>query len=79
MTSEGIPLGASAAILRPSDPIPEGAVPVIGPNFEQSPNLTDLLGSYERIGFQATSLGRAMQIVEKMVSQFQAFRHLYEL
>ena len=26
------------------------------------------MGSYERIGFQATSLGRAIQVVDKMVS-----------
>lgn len=40
---------------------------VVGPNFELSPDLQSLLGSYDKIGFQATSLGKAIQIVNKMV------------
>ena len=64
----GIPSQASAAVLQPSEPISSDAVHVEGPNFDTNPSLHDLLGSYERIGFQATSLGRAIRIVDKMVS-----------
>ena len=38
-----------------------------GPNFDERPTLETLLDSYERIGFQANSLGKAINIVNKMV------------
>lgn len=38
-----------------------------GPNFDENPTLDSLLESYERIGFQANSLGKAIKIVNKMV------------
>lgn len=63
-----VPSQASAAVLQPSEPISSDAVHVEGPNFDNNISLHDLLGSYERIGFQATSLGRAIRIVDKMVS-----------
>ncbi|KAL5527127.1 hypothetical protein ACEPAG_5918 [Sanghuangporus baumii] len=66
MSSKDIPSGASAAILQHSESVPETAISVQGPNFEGALNLQGLLSSYERIGFQATSLGRAIQIVNKM-------------
>ncbi|KAI9450998.1 Deoxyhypusine synthase [Lactarius psammicola] len=62
-----IPKGASSAVLKPSEPVPEEAVAVQGPNFDERPTLDSLLGSYERIGFQANSLGKAINIVNKMV------------
>lgn len=62
-----IPTGASAAVLQPSEPIPADAVSVEGPNFEKNLSLQDFIASYERIGFQANSLGRAIEIVNKMV------------
>ena len=62
-----IPTGASAAVLKPSDPIPHDAVPVQGPNFENKLSFQDFMTSYERIGFQANSLGKAIDIVDKMV------------
>jgi deoxyhypusine synthase len=61
------PKGASAAVLKPSEPVPEEAVAVQGPNFDERLTLDSLLGSYERIGFQANSLGKAINIVNKMV------------
>jgi deoxyhypusine synthase len=67
MMSSSIPQGASAAILKQSEPVPEEAVAVQGPNFDEHPTLESLLGSYERIGFQANSLGKAIKIVDKMV------------
>ncbi|EGN93073.1 hypothetical protein SERLA73DRAFT_190246 [Serpula lacrymans var. lacrymans S7.3] len=65
-SSNHVPMGASAAVLQPSDPIPETAVSVQGPNFEQNLSLQDFLKSYERIGFQANSLGKAIDIVNRM-------------
>ena len=62
-----IPGVAAAAILRPSDPLPSNAVSVQGPDFERSLTLDQFLRSYERIGFQANSLGKAISIVNKMV------------
>ena len=62
-----IPAGLSSAVLRRSGPISEGAVSVQGPNFEAPLSLVDFLHSYERIGFQANSLGRAIDIVNRMV------------
>jgi deoxyhypusine synthase len=57
-----------AAVLRPTTVELQAAVSVEGPNFDIPMSLQDLLGSYERIGFQATSLGRAIEIVNRMVS-----------
>jgi deoxyhypusine synthase len=65
--SPSIPQDASAAVLQPSAPIADDAVSVQGPNFDEHQTLDALLSSYERIGFQATSLGRAINIVNKMV------------
>ena len=77
MTSESahttIPDAAAAAVLQPSDPIPSDAVSVQGPDFERSLTLDQFLRSYERIGFQANSLGRAISIVNKMVCCDYAF------
>ncbi|KAI0296119.1 Deoxyhypusine synthase [Multifurca ochricompacta] len=61
-----IPQGATTAVLKPSEPMPEEAITVQGPNFDERPTLETLLGSYERIGFQANSLGKAINIVNKM-------------
>jgi deoxyhypusine synthase len=66
-STNAIPISASSAVLKPSDPVPQNIVSVHGPNFEYPLSLQDLLGSYERIGFQATSLGKAIDIVNRMV------------
>ncbi|KAG6817460.1 hypothetical protein H0H87_008628 [Tephrocybe sp. NHM501043] len=65
-TDTTVPAGASAAVLQPSEPISKDAVSVQGPNFEQPLSLQQFLQSYERIGFQANSLGKAIDIVNKM-------------
>ncbi|KAG6814204.1 hypothetical protein H0H92_000881 [Tricholoma furcatifolium] len=65
-TSTAVPAAASAAVLQPSDPISDDAVSVQGPNFEKPLSLLEFLQSYERIGFQANSLGKAIDIVNKM-------------
>lgn len=65
--SSTVPASASAAVLVQSEPLPDDAVSVQGPDFDQPLDLAQFLRSYERIGFQATSLGRAIEIVNKMV------------
>ncbi|KAJ7068244.1 Deoxyhypusine synthase [Mycena amicta] len=62
-----VPTNTSAAVLAPSDPIdPATAIPVQGPDFSSPLSLQAFLKSYERIGFQATSLGRAIDVVNNM-------------
>ena len=56
------------AVLAPSEPVPSSSVAVSGPNFEREHSLDQLLESYSRIGFQASSLGKAVDIVREMVS-----------
>lgn len=73
MTSTTLPLEASAAVLQRSEPISEDAVSVKGPDFEKDMSLLQFLQSYERIGFQANSLGKAIDIVNKMVRRKPAF------
>jgi deoxyhypusine synthase len=62
-----VPSDAAAAVLQRSVSVPDDAVSVQGPNFDAPMSLQQLLGCYERIGFQATSLGRAIEIVNRMV------------
>ncbi|EJD53497.1 Deoxyhypusine synthase [Auricularia subglabra TFB-10046 SS5] len=64
--SSAVPAAASAAVLVQSEPLPDDAVTVQGPSFDAPLGLQEFLRSYERIGFQATSLGRAIDIVNKM-------------
>ncbi|KAF8591587.1 Deoxyhypusine synthase [Ramaria rubella] len=69
MASPHAPVSASAAVLMHSEPVPECAISVEGPNFDNPLGLQQLLASYERIGFQANSLGRAINIVNNMASR----------
>ena len=72
--ASNVPGGAAAAILQPSQPIPDDAISVQGPNFEKPMSLQGFLQSYERIGFQANSLGKAIHIVNQMVCSFICLR-----
>lgn len=65
--SSQIPESIAAALLKPSETIPDTAISVQGPDFDKGMSLQDLLHSYERIGFQATSFGRAIDIINRMV------------
>ncbi|OCF77106.1 deoxyhypusine synthase [Kwoniella mangroviensis CBS 8886] len=60
---------AHASVLTPSEALPENAVHVKGPDLSKPIVLQDLLKSYETIGFQATGLARAIQVVEEMRKQ----------
>ena len=62
-----IPAEAAAAILLPSQPVPDDSIAVSGPNFDYDLSLNSFLASFERIGFQASSFGQAVDIVNQMV------------
>jgi deoxyhypusine synthase len=65
----GVPLDAKASVLVQSAPIPQDAIPVRGPDLStaEMKYVVNLLDSYKTIGFQATSLHRAIEIVQNMV------------
>ena len=58
---------AHASVLKPSQALPDDAIHIKGPDLSHAIGLQELLESYERIGFQATGLARAIKIVEEMV------------
>jgi deoxyhypusine synthase len=70
--SQNVPSGAAAAVLKPSDPVPEGARPVQGIDFndyaQRSITVEELVGGMANMGFQATSVGEAVRIINDMVS-----------
>jgi deoxyhypusine synthase len=72
------PTGAQDAVLKPSDPVPEGAVPVVGLDFDKfaGRNITaaEMVESMTNMGFQATSVGQAAQIINGMVMRLQPSR-----
>jgi deoxyhypusine synthase len=51
-------------------------ISVQGPNFDVPLSLQEFIGSYERIGFQATSLGKAIEVVNRMVRSLIHVEHL---
>jgi deoxyhypusine synthase len=67
------PSGATEAVLKPSEPVPEGAKEVQGIDFNQyakrSITVEELIGGYANMGFQATSVGEAVRIINDMVSR----------
>ncbi|EOD51476.1 putative deoxyhypusine synthase protein [Neofusicoccum parvum] len=64
------PQGATNAVLKPSDPVPEGAQEVKGVEFNDyaGKNITveELVAGMENMGFQATSVGQAVKVIEGM-------------
>lgn len=68
------PSDATDAVLKPSDPVPEGSRQVQGIDFNQyakrSITVEELVGGYASMGFQATSVGEAVRIINDMVSFF---------
>jgi hypothetical protein len=75
------PSGATDAVLKPSDPVPEGAMPVKGLDFNDFKNVditaAELVTNMAQMGFQASSIGQAAKIVDGMVrnlvSSFMVF------
>ncbi|CAG8549663.1 16571_t:CDS:2 [Acaulospora colombiana] len=56
-----VPTSAAQAVLVHSTPMPENAITVVGPDFNKKLSIDKLISSYERIGYQATSVGKAIQ------------------
>jgi len=62
-----VPASAAAAVLVQSEPLPEDAIQIKGPDLTKPLSLTELLLSYQKIGFQASSLSTAVNITQNMV------------
>ena len=66
------PSGATDAVLKPSDPVADGAVPVKGLDFDAfaDHNITvaEMVENLSTVGFQASSISQAAEIVNGMVS-----------
>jgi len=66
------PSAATDAVLKPSEPVPEGAKQVQGIDFNQyarrAITVEELVGGMANMGFQATSVGEAVRIINEMVS-----------
>jgi hypothetical protein len=67
-TSNEAPKGATDAVLVQSEEMPADTPLIEGPDFNKVLSLSDLLATYKHMGFQASGLGKAIDIVEKMVS-----------
>ncbi|KAN0066258.1 Deoxyhypusine synthase [Thecaphora frezii] len=66
--SDAAAAAAAAAVFVHSQPLPEGTPTINGPDFEkQNPNdLAALLCSMSTVGFQASGVSRAVEIIEQM-------------
>jgi deoxyhypusine synthase len=68
------PSGVTDAVLMPSDPVPEGAIPVRGVEFDEfkdrSITVAELVEGMANMGFQASSIGQAVDIVNGMVCKY---------
>lgn len=56
------------AVLAKSGALPVEPVPVVGYDFNGGVDYQKLLSSFRTTGFQATSFGRAVQEINRMVS-----------
>ncbi len=67
----GAPSHATDAVLKPSDPVPDGAQEVKGIEFdkfrEQDITVSELVAGMATMGFQASAVSKAVQIVNDMV------------
>ncbi|KAK9447708.1 Deoxyhypusine synthase [Limtongia smithiae] len=68
--SAKLPPLASTAVLKHSDPVPSGSVRVSGIDFDLAENknvrVSTLVRSMKTMGFQATSVGTACEIIDEM-------------
>lgn len=71
-STSSAPAGATDAVLKPSEPVPEGVQQVQGIDFNQHAarpiTVDELVSGYATMGFQATSVGAAVRIINDMVS-----------
>lgn len=68
------PTGATDAVLKPSDPIDRGEKEVRGIEFDrfQSNDISvrELVEGMGNMGFQATSIGESVRIIDDMVGKY---------
>lgn len=68
------PSDVTDAVLKPSDPVPDGAMPVKGIEFDDFQDgdisVSELLAGMAQMGFQASSIGQAVEIINGMVCKF---------
>ncbi|KAL8189867.1 UNVERIFIED_CONTAM: hypothetical protein K2H54_020581 [Gekko kuhli] len=65
--ASGLPAGAVAAVLKPSEGLPEGSLTVRGYDFDHGLDYHTLLQSYLTTGFQATNFGQAVNEINHMI------------
>lgn len=69
-------------MLKPSDPVAEDAEEVKGLDFNEyagrSITVEEMVAGMAGMGFQATSVGQAVKVVEGMVGAFPARWHILE-
>lgn len=77
-TNEAAPAGVTDAVLKPSDPVPAEAIPVKGLDFDayadRNITVAELVEHLKNVGFQATSIGQAVDIVDGMVRSKRSTR-----
>ncbi|KAL8447133.1 hypothetical protein Emed_004572 [Eimeria media] len=66
-TSSSVPAAAADAVLQQSAPLPGEAITVRGLDLRSPPSLEQLTTSLLTTGFQATQLGRAIEVVNAML------------
>jgi deoxyhypusine synthase len=64
--AEAGPSSAQAAVFVRSAPVPASYAQVRGPNFDDEQTLDSLMDAYARVGFQASGVARAIDVVEQM-------------
>ncbi|XP_053164388.1 deoxyhypusine synthase isoform X2 [Hemicordylus capensis] len=69
--AKDLPAGAVAAVLKPSERLPEGSLTVRGYDFNHGLDYHALLQSYLTTGFQATSFGQAVNEINRMIEAKQ--------
>ena len=61
---------AANAVLKPSIPMPSTSTTIRGVDFNEYPKaitVKELTAHFSKTGFQATSIGRAIEIINNMV------------
>lgn len=80
-TSSGVPNGAASAVLKPSVPVPEDAKIINGIEFndhETSPiTVEELVEGMSLMGFQASAVSEAVQIINEMVRFYRLIAILF--
>ncbi|CAG8637872.1 8989_t:CDS:2 [Ambispora gerdemannii] len=66
MKENNVPETIKQAVLTQSTPMSIDAIKVTGPDFNTKLELSDIIGSYARMGFQATSVSQGVEIINQM-------------